>query len=748
MSSFNKSPLSIALGVALVTCALNAQAADNVKELAVTKIQESKTSQYKVDKVATHKISTDLIDTPKTITVISADLLADQGITSFSDALRNVSGVSTFGAGEGGGGNITTNDKLTIRGFSANQSIYIDGVRDLTTYSRDLFNYEKIEVSKGANSSIAGKGTSGGSVNLVTKRASTDETFNKVQVSFDNFKTKRITVDSNIALTQDTAVRINAALSDGGDKLGNGVENYKNTGLSLSLASNLSDKTSIVGGVMLIKQDNTPLLGLPYVAEGVAKAFPNLTEGAIDKSLWSNYYGVEKRDFEKTNVTQATVKIDHEFSDTTRLVSTSRFVKSDRKSTISRPIFKNTRETIDGKRVYTYFDVVQADYVQAADEANSLIVTQLDFITQLSLAGMKHDLVVGTEAYKESYEYYRLDNNMVLSSDTLDLNNPAQNLTYTGAITRVGDKPAKTEGTGIAVYLLDTIKINENWLLSAGVRFEKFNAKGSVYKDKYNHSHPAPPLPRHDYHVVDGSEAKDSFVSYNGSIAYKPNENTNFYLGYSNSQTPSVSTLKFSSTDSVNGLDPETAKTLELGAKWELMNDKILVNAAVFQTTKTVRDRNDERIYFLAGEQQVTGLELSISGEITDDLSLIASYTHQNSEVTKDYTVDSVGNGLSSTPKNTANMWLTYAANDKLLVGGGVTYNSGNIYWRRNSAYFTTGNVTLLNAMASYEISNNLTLQLNINNLTDTEYVTDYSAKGHFLPGAPRNIKLGVSYAF
>jgi len=543
-------------------------------------------------------------------------------------------------------------------------------------------------------------------------------------------------------------LRVNAVLTDGGDIHDNGVENYQTKGLALSLIHHASDQTVISGDLLVIKQDNNPVLGLPYVTEGVADTFENLTEGAIDKSLWSNYYGVAKRDFEKTNVTQATVKIDHELSDTTRLISTTRVVKSDRKSTVSRPIFKNTRETIDGERVYTYFDEVRADYVQAADEANSLVVTQLDYITKGSLGGMQHVLVVGAEAYKESYEYYRLDNNIVLSSDTFELNNPAQDLTYTGLITRVGDKPAETDGTGLAAYLLDTIKINEHWLLTAGVRFEKFNAKGSVYKDRFNHSHPEPPLPRHDYQVVGGYEAKDNFVSYNGSLAYKPNESTNIYLGYSNSQTPSVSTLKFSSRDSVNGLDPESAKTLELGAKWELMDDKILVNAALFQTTKTVKDRNDERIYFLAGEQEVKGLELSISGDITDDLSLIASYTHQKSEVTKDYSEDSVGNGLSSSPKDSANIWLTYAASDKLVLGGGATYNSGNIYWRRNRAYFTTGNVTLLDAMASYEVSNNLELQLNISNLTNKEYITDYSARGHFLPGAPRNIKLGISYDF
>jgi len=739
MTTFTKSPLNIAMGIALVTCALNTHATESAKELALTKVTEQKSSLYKIEKVATHKITTALVDTPKTVTVISGDLLEDQGITTMAEALRNVSGVSTFGAGEGGGGNITTNDKLTIRGFSANESIYIDGIRDLSSYSRDLFNYDQIEITKGANSSIAGKGTSGGAVNLVTKRASTDAAFNKAQVSVDQAQTMRASVDSNMVFGQDTALRINAVLSDGGDIHDNGVENYKTQGLALSLAHHVSDKTDVSADLLILKQDNNPMLGLPWVTADVAKS-TSLVEGAADKSLWNIYYGVPSRDFEKTNMAQATLKIEHALSDNSRLVSSTRYVTSDRKSTLSRPSFVYTR---DADRKKTYTDKVRLDYLQNSDEENELLVTQLDFVTQLSLAGMAHNIVVGGELYKESYSYYRFTDNTVLSSPSVDLFNPNLDVTYTGAVTRL-DKPAKVEGTGVAIYGLDTIELSEHWLMTAGVRFEKFGAKGSTYartgeRDAHGSS---------IYVAEDGLDVSDNFVSYNASLAYKPNHDTNYYLGYANSQSPSLGTLKASRYESSNNLDPEEATTLELGAKWQLMDERVLVNAAFFVTEKTVKDRNDDRVYFLAGKQRVKGFEVSVNGDISDDLSIIASYTHQKSEVLEDFSEDSVGDGLTSTPEHTANVWANYVVSDKLSVGAGATYTSGDIYWRKSMAFFDTGSTVLVNAMVAYEFNDALSLRLNIDNLTDKDYITDYSAKGHFLPGAPRNIKLGLSYQF
>jgi catecholate siderophore receptor len=740
MSTFNKSPINVALSIALVTCALNAQAGDKVNELAVTKVQETKTSQYKVDKVASHKIATDLVDTPKTITVISSDLLEDQGITSFAAALRNVSGVSTFGAGEGGGGNITTNDKLTIRGFSANQNIYVDGIRDVSGYSRDMFNFEQLEVSKGASSSISGKGSSGGSVNLVTKQAKKDEVFTNVAASFDEKQSLRLSVDTNQKVSDIATARVNALITDGGDYLDNGVEDYKTTAIAGSVLLDVSEKTDVTLSAVYMKQDNVPMLGLPWVTEGVATAL-SLKEGAIDSSLWDNFYGVKGRDMEEIDMAQATLLVEHQLSDNTSIRSNTRIATNDKVSVLTRPRFASSR---NDQNETVYQNEIDRTWVQAIDKTNEVAVTQLDLITKFESGDVTHDVVFGGEYYRETLTKRPLSDNTVLASNTTPYNNPVMT-TFTGAVERSGEA-SETTGTGIALYALDTIHIGEHWLATAGLRYEDYTAKGNAnYWKKVNGSWTKP--------LVEGVKASGEFLSYNLSIAYKPNENTNIYFGYANSQDPNGGSLSFKSSTEAQLVDtstvkPEEAKSYELGAKWDLFDKRLQVNSALFMSNKTVLDRDENRIYGLAGEQEVKGLELGITGEINDDLSIIASYTHQKSEVTKDYTEDMIGDGLTATPEDTASVWLSYMANSKLIIAGGAQYSSGDIYWRRNRAYFDTGSVVVVNAMASYEFNDALTLQLNIDNLADKEYVTDYSAKGHFLPGAPRNIKLGVNYTF
>ena len=222
---------ALLLGVA---SSFSAVATDDIKTLEKTKAETKKQETYKITKPSTHKISTDLVDTPKTINTIDASVLADQGVSSLNDALRNVAGVSTFGAGEGGGGNITTNDKVTIRGFNANGNIYIDGIRDISGYSRDLFNTEVVEVAKGASSSITGKGSSGGAINLVTKQAKQDS-FTNVVASYDDAEAIRVSVDTNQMISDKAAFRVNALYTSGGDPLGNGIEEYSTVAVAPAL---------------------------------------------------------------------------------------------------------------------------------------------------------------------------------------------------------------------------------------------------------------------------------------------------------------------------------------------------------------------------------------------------------------------------------------------------------------------------------------------------------------------------------
>lgn len=737
---FNKKIMAQAIAVGLTTIAFTAQANESVKELATAKVNEEKKSDYKVEKASSDKYQTTLLNTPKTITVINEQVLQDQGVTSLNDALRNVAGVSTFGAGEGGGGNVTTNDKITIRGFSANGNIYIDGIRDIAGYSRDMFNFEQVEVTKGASSSITGKGSSGGSVNLVSKRAEQDE-FSHAEISYDDATRLRLTADHNTQLSGSTALRINALYTQGGDPLDNGVEDYQTTAIAPSLRVDLNEKTAITADILWMEQNNDPMLGLPWVSGDISSQLGH-KEGPIASQYWGNYYGVAKRDYEDVSVNLATLLIEHQLADNIVLRSQSRIASNEKQSVLARPAFASTRDPETRER--TYQNQIDLRPVQIVDQENDLAVTQLDAVINLSTGNIQHDLVVGTEYYQESTTRFPTQNEIELEQNYVDLDAPRPDMPFTGAISR-STQPTEVEGTGFALYALDSITFNEYWLATVGLRYENYQAKGSAYT--WN---------RVDGNwerlLVEGLKADNNFFSWNTSLSYKADQQTNYYIGISNSQDPAAGDLAFSGRGAeglktISSLDPQEAKSYELGAKWDLFETKLQLNAALFLTEKTVLDRDTDGSYFLAGEQESKGLELSASGSLTEQLSVLASYTHQETEITKDFSPETQGNGLSAAPEDSASVWINYEL-DKLSLGAGAQYSSGNIYWRRNTAYFDSGSQTLLNIMAGYDVTDKLGVQFNIDNLTDKEYITDYSARGHFRPGNPRTMKLTLRYQF
>ena len=738
---FTRSTLSKAVALAVATLAVSAHANTETSSatLAKTTVSEQSSSAFKKEKVSNHKITTSLLDTAKTISVIDAKVLSSQGVTSLNDALRNVTGVSTFGAGEGGGGNITTNDKITIRGFSANGNIYIDGIRDITGYSRDIFNTEQIEVSKGASSSISGKGSSGGIVNMVTKRAKLDD-FASANVMFDDADTKRITADANFTLGESTGLRINALATDGGDPLGNGIENYQTLAIAPSVYHEFNDSTSITADALFMKQDNTPMLGMPYVSAEAAKQL-GLKEGPIDSSLWDNFYGHAQRDFEEVNINVGTVVIEHQASDNIRVINQTRFASNDKKSVVGRPVLH--RDYDRPTRTSTYFNEFDTGYTRNLDSKNSLLVNQFDVLGNFSTGSVDHNLVVGVELYKEEKTTYRLANNIELANEYLPLDQPNPHQAYTGSIYR-DDAPTEVKGSGTAIYALDTLTFNEHWLLTAGVRFEDYKAEGSAYMwqridGKWNRL------------LRTGLAADSTFTSWNTALTYKPNEQSSIYVSFANSQDPAGGDLAFSgranTIDEINKLDPQDAVNFELGAKIDLFDGNLQLAAAYFVTSKTVTDRDDDGVTYLSGEQEAKGFELSANGMITENLSVLAGYTHQDTEVTKDFTPDKVGNGLSAAPDDTANIWLEYNI-EKFTLGLGAQYSSGNTYWRRNTAYYETGSYALIQAMAAYQVTDALQVQFNVDNLTDKEFVNDYSARGHFRPGSPRVMKLSANYVF
>jgi len=726
------SPLAVAVASALTLMVTHAHAQSGSVHLPELEISGQTEQSYSVEKAAGVKFTQDLVDTPKTITIVNEALLQDQGVTSLQDALRNVSGVSTFGAGEGGGGNVTTGDTITIRGFDVNGSIYADGIRDVAGYSRDLFNTEQIEVAKGSAGSLFGKGSAGGSVNLVTKSAHTGDDRNEFSLSYDQGQLGRLTGDVNRVLSENSALRLNLLAQKGGDYWDNGEEDYQTLAIAPSYFMQLSEQTDMTLNLFHMRQDNTPVLGLPFV-NGVAAAQLGISEGPIPDQYWDNYYGVKGRDFEKVDVTTLTAVVNHQLSDAWKVRSQTRLGKNDRKSITSRPALQNTGTRNDP----VYDGSVNLSAIRTEFSENKLFVTQLDAIGEIKTGTLKHDLVVGAEYYRENSKTPGVDiSGIVLSSDTVDLAAPSL-VTASGRWVK-DSYTADTTAKGLATYLLNTTTLNESWQISGGLRYENFEAKGFKTASG-NRVH---------------ARTRSDLVSWQAGLNFKPAQNGSIYASISNSQEPNATNLVLqgnaSTIDTYAKLDPLESFTKEIGTKWMLMDERLLLGAALFETTKDVYDTVGDEIT-TSGQQRSRGVELSATGRLTDQINLIATYTHQNAKVTEDAPSSSgattEGNGLTAAPDDSASLWLTYATGP-LILGAGAEYNSGNTFWRQQRAFYETGSVTLFNAMASYTFTDQLKAQLNISNLTDEHYVTDYSARGHFRPGNPRNIRLSMTYNF
>ena len=730
---FKVAPIAIAVSSALAMMSSTALAAEpSTVELEQIEVVDTAQDGYAVKSAASVKYTQELVDTPQTINIVNEQVLEDQGVTSLEDALRNVAGVSTFGAGEGGGGNVNTTDNVTIRGFDANGSIYSDGIRDVAGYSRDTFNTEQIEVAKGANGTVSGKGSAGGSVNLVTKAANLRGDKNSISASYDEGDTARLTGDFNKVLSDDSALRLNLMAEQGGDYWDNGEEEYKSYAIAPSYFTKVSEDTDLTINLMHMKQDNTPVIGLPFVTETVSTE-TGLPEGMIAEQYWSNYYGVKGLDFEEVDATTLTAIINHQLNSSWAFRNQTRFGETETKSIVTRP-WPNSDGTYSTERASTNFS------------ENQLAVSQFDFLGEVVTGSVRHDLVVGAEIYQETQKTPSVSlDNVVRSQASYDVTNPGIT-TATGSYTVDGYSKDAT-ATGLAAYLSNTATLNDKLQLAGGVRLEKYKIDSTQNVGRGTSAT--------SVSAVD----KSDLISWHTAINFKPTNNGSIYASFANNQEPNGNNLSLNGRSAEQvaeyaSLDPIESITAEVGTKWELFDDKLLLAAAVFQTNKDVYQTVDN-VLEASGEQESKGMELSATGQLTDTISITASYTHQNAKVTEaaDRTnrsgevTNATGNGLSSAPKDSAAVWLSYQG-EKLGLGLGAEYNSGNEYWRQNRVYFTTGEVTLVNAMASYAFTENLSAQLNISNLTDERYATDYSAKGHFLPGNPRNIKATVKYDF
>jgi catecholate siderophore receptor len=686
------------------------------------------------DSIGLGKLPVPLIDTPQSINAIPAQLIADQGDTTLRDTLRNSPGIS-LAAGEGA----LQGDNLTIRGFSATDDIFLDGVRDFGSYYRDPFNYERVDVLEGPAGVEFGRGSTGGVINQESKAAQLHP-FVVLDGNLGTDLTKRFTGDINQPLpgvADGAAFRLNFMIHDS-NVAQRDVTVNRRFGVAPSFAVGLNTPTRMFANYLHQQEDDIPDYGLPWYF-GTSAPVPR-----------HNFYGFADHNYLRTNVDVGTVRAEHDLDDHALLRNVIRYAHYERKWDITEPQVNNASSgTITPETPLNQVMVNRNQLAGHSDEAQ--IWDQADLTFTGKILGIKQTAVLGAEGGRESSDPTRVRfANPVTGLNTVPLTNllnPDPYQPFSGTI--FPNTQIHTTAFSAAAYLLDTFELGKKWELSGGIRLDHFDANVNSITWAYPTTGPLIGTP-----VASKFEQDLNKGSWRTALVYKPKANGSIYFDYGTSFDPSAESLSL--TAATAAVPPEQNETYELGSKWDVRNGKVTVRGALFRTNREnvlEPDPTNSAVDVLAGNQRVDGAEGVIQGRITDRWELLTSYTFMHSEVvSSNYYPLSIGLPLQNVPQNLFNLWTEYRLPRGFEVGAG-----GNFVGARDANSTTlTSTATpiekapeywVFNAMAKYDVTERISLQANVNNILDRFYL-DQLHPGHVIPGAGANALFGAKFKF
>lgn len=756
--TLSRNALASALLLALPVAAQTSAPANQPAKMAEVKVTADVIeSEFIADKASSAKQVKPLVDTPQTIVVLKKELFQQQQANTLSETLRNTPGITML---MGENGNTATGDSIFMRGFDTQSSIYVDGIRDLGTISRDTFNTEQVEIAKGPAGVDNGRGASSGYINMSSKAATLDS-FITGNATLGTGSHQRLSADINQALPIDNAaVRVNLLRQDSGVDGRDVVENNI-TGIATSLAFGLNTDTRTTFNVLHVQQDNIPDGGVPtigldgFYSLAIATAFPNNTAPTLSKVDRERFYGSEQ-DFDHVVADMLTLRIEHDVADKVTLQNTSRYGVSSQDYVLT-GINTGNGITVPAATKNDVSTWTVNRNRQGKEQQNHILINQTNLNATLQQGALMHNIASGIEFSFESQLNYTLGLPTGVTQVNANLYNPSTADVFALPV-RTG---AKTDGstTTAALYVLDTIDLNEQWQVSAGLRAEHYNTDTNLITVQAATTPQIIPLG-----TLVGSQARksDNLLSYKVGANYKPTENGSVYLSYATSQLPpggsnfSLSTVTTNQNNPM--LDPQKGTNLELGTKWQLFDKNLFATAALFETVnKNELVRDDLNTYVPVGEKTVRGVELALVGSPLQNFELNAGVALMNPKITRGAlysTTPTDGGVMQWTPKTTFTVWGTYTL-EKLKLGGGARYmdsvarsNTTNLVAATNSM-LEVPDYWVVDAMASYEVNPTVTVQFNLYNLLDEAYVQSLNnGGGRYHQGAPRSAKLGVNVAF
>jgi catecholate siderophore receptor len=663
------------------------------------------------------KVPTALRDIPQAVTVVPKAVLQSQAVSSFTDALRNVPGI-TIGGAEGG----QIGNNINLRGFSARTDIYLDGFRDRGQYYRDTFNLESIDVLYGPSSLYFGRGSTGGVINQVSKEPSLKKRAD-VSVQAGTHDRYRTTVDLDTPITDTSAFRINAF----GQSLGSSRDVMKNKdyGVAPEVKFGIGTPTEITLSALIQHNRDQPDYGIPPL---------NGHPAPVNRGT---FYGfTDDRTIQDVQTFSARIK--HRFNDDVTLRNQTQFshYSTEARATnaasvltgplATSPALSNGNfTTIDPSKLFVK---LQGKDRNINDHS---VYNTTDVEWKFNTGPIKHDVLAGVDLSHETYSNQSFTATTPgLPSNTLavvPLLNPAYT-TRPANVREVATNLAESSANGVGIYANDTVSIGEHWKVVGGVRWDRYEAS----------IHNSINLPGY-------ATQTNYFTSVRGGIIWQPSDWQSYYVSYGTSFDPSLEALTL--TNGQQNLPPEHNRSYEVGSKWDLLGGGLSVTQSLFNIEKTnARTLNADGSYTLDGNVRVRGYQMGLAGRITNKWQVFGGYTYMDGEILQAFD-GTQGKVPANTPRNTLTLWSTYAFTPHWEIGGGPSYVSSR--YAANNNLVQVGGYTRWDAMAAYH-AKRYDIQFNVWNLTDKNYYDALipSDGGRAVPGYGRTFIATLNYRF
>ena len=681
-------------------------------EVAAKRISDTKPVkgyQAKRSSTAT-KTDTPLIDVPQSVSVVTQEQMSDQSVQSMSDAVRYVPGV-TASQGEG------NRDALNFRGSGVTTGdFYLDGMRDDVQTYRDFYNTDRIEVLKGPNGMVFGRGASGGAINRVSKEAGWDPV-REIKVTYGAYNQKRTSIDIGNGINDVAAFRLNAVYEES-DSYRSGV-NLKRYGVNPTFTITPSDNTKITIGAEYFKDQHIGDRGIPSIGTGLNNRPYRLED-------YQTFYGNASLSPNETETKALNAMIEHAFNDNLSIRNRTRYASYD----------KYYQNVYADSAVSNNLFAVGA-YRDTTDRKN--FINQTDITYKINTGRFEHQLLAGMEVGTQKTINARLiAGNSERISSGVSVLSPTYSLPISLSNT---SRNQASEIDIFALYVQDQIKISEQWQAIVGIRHDQLTTHYDNVKTSQT------------------IEVSDSLLSPRAGLIFKPIENLSIYGSYSLAYVPRAGDQLLSLTAITQSLQPEKFINKELGAKYDI-SPNLSLTAAVYKLERknvAIMDPLSPTQNIVIDGQETKGAELGVAGKMTDRWSMFGGYSYQDAEFSKTMTIGTLtsnstylaGTTLGQTPSHTFSLWNRYDFNESWGAAIGVVSRSQMYALTPTTAASTVlPGYARVDAAIFWKPTSKIQMQLNVENLTDKDYVTSAHTNNNLTPGAPITARATLTYNF